>query len=107
MAHFADLSKQGETAYERGELGVALSRLRAANEWALKAGQKPRDLRPLEDRWAELRRVRAELAFHQAACELADGDLAEAARLAQLTDATDDDALMSRLTPSIPPSNLP
>jgi formylglycine-generating enzyme required for sulfatase activity len=96
-ARLARHVQAGQAALEGGELGRALDELRAANGYAAQLGRPERDLAPLEARWSELRRVRALLAFHQAAGELAEGDAsAAAARLAAVV-APDEEELRQQL----------
>lgn len=97
VARFAELSQRGQDALAEGDLAQALAALREANRWAPRAGQAVRDLNELEGRWAELRRVRAEVAVHRATLALVDGQRRRAQRLVRGVDAPDDPEWEERL----------
>ncbi|RMG07026.1 MAG: hypothetical protein D6731_24680 [Planctomycetota bacterium] len=97
LARFAELSRAGKQALEKGDLGVALERLEEANGWAERAGREPHPLDALRERWRELRRVRCELRYAQAAAALARGRGKEALRSLRQAPKAPDPALARRL----------
>jgi formylglycine-generating enzyme required for sulfatase activity len=96
-ARFGELSERGQQALEREDFAQALASLREANRWAARALQPERNLDALTQTWAELRRVRAELALNGASLALARGDRHSAQLQALVADDPDEVGLVKRL----------